>query len=258
MQEAILARLAEIEKEKDLEVLYACESGSRSWGFASTDSDYDIRFIYRKPPGYYFQLKTPKRDTVTECGPLLDFHGWDIKKALSLLPVPNASLLEWLWAPIVYKPWNRIPIFRETIAMNSKASIYHYVEMAEGNYKRYINRDPCSLKKYLYVIRPILAARWILQFGGTPPVQFKNLLVNLPDDLFPAVNNLLTRKMAGEELSTGPRMPEIDAWIEMVIPSIREEASELPFQKKNDYELLNKMYREIVFEDLFGNHIEEE
>lgn len=260
MIEEILSGLERLEQTHNLEVLYACESGSRSWGFASIDSDYDVRFIYRKPPGHYFQLKNPKTDTVTDCGPILDFHGWDIKKTLNLLSVPNATLLEWIYAPIVYKPW--IPLFdlRRNVSMNMKASVYHYLHMAEGNYKKYISNGnvDCSLKKYLYVIRPILAAEWVIDAGTMPPVPFKDLLKFLPANLFQIINDLLVRKMAGEELSTGPRMKEIDVWVERLIPTLRERAVSLPNQPKNDYKILNQLYREIVFEDLFGNHIEEE
>ena len=38
--------LAQVEAERNVRVLFACESGSRAWGFASRDSDYDVRFLY--------------------------------------------------------------------------------------------------------------------------------------------------------------------------------------------------------------------
>ena len=42
-------RLAEIGRERGVKVLCAMESGSRAWGFASPDSDFDVRFIYVRP-----------------------------------------------------------------------------------------------------------------------------------------------------------------------------------------------------------------
>jgi len=42
----IQEKLSEIEKKENVVILHAVESGSRAWGFASPDSDYDVRFIY--------------------------------------------------------------------------------------------------------------------------------------------------------------------------------------------------------------------
>jgi uncharacterized protein len=46
VRERIMAELLDIERRHDVTVLYACESGNRGWGFASPDSDYDVRFLY--------------------------------------------------------------------------------------------------------------------------------------------------------------------------------------------------------------------
>ena len=45
----IKEKLSQIEERENIRILYACESGSRAWGFASPDSDYDVRFIYVCP-----------------------------------------------------------------------------------------------------------------------------------------------------------------------------------------------------------------
>lgn len=55
----ILDRLARVERERDLAILFACESGSRAWGFASRDSDFDVRFVYTRPAAEYLRLKPP-------------------------------------------------------------------------------------------------------------------------------------------------------------------------------------------------------
>jgi len=52
MRERVRQQLHEIEQRFNVTVLYACESGSRGWGFASPDSDYDVRFLYVHKPDW--------------------------------------------------------------------------------------------------------------------------------------------------------------------------------------------------------------
>ena len=97
---------ARIEQEHRLRVLFACESGSRAWGFASSDSDFDVRFIYVRPAAHYLRLRPPPEafdihgndDPDVE----LDLAGWDIRKAAELMRKSNGPLFEWLDSPIIY------------------------------------------------------------------------------------------------------------------------------------------------------------
>ena len=45
--EEIKRKLDEIEEKENVTILFAVESGSRAWGFASPDSDFDVRFVYK-------------------------------------------------------------------------------------------------------------------------------------------------------------------------------------------------------------------
>lgn len=56
MTETIKQKLLELEQTENIKILYACESGSRAWGFASPDSDFDVRFIYVRPLDYYLSI----------------------------------------------------------------------------------------------------------------------------------------------------------------------------------------------------------
>ena len=55
-QEIIPAKLREIEAREHVRILHCVESGSRAWGFASPDSDYDVRFVYVRPLEHYLRL----------------------------------------------------------------------------------------------------------------------------------------------------------------------------------------------------------
>lgn len=75
MKNIILARLAELEASESIRIVYACESGSRAWGFASTDSDYDVRFIYVRPVDWYLSI-LDRRDVIEQpiFSPLTGVH----------------------------------------------------------------------------------------------------------------------------------------------------------------------------------------
>ena len=57
MEKLIKSKLKEIEEKENIRILHCVESGSRAWGFASPDSDYDVRFIYVRNEDFYLSLK---------------------------------------------------------------------------------------------------------------------------------------------------------------------------------------------------------
>ena len=219
MRERILERLKQLETEHGVWVLYACESGSRAWGFASPDSDFDVRFIYARPVEWYLTIDVEHRRDVIECPIIdaLDIAGWDIRKALKLLSRTNGALLEWLHSPIVYRDQGA---FRERLqqlaatAVDARGLCYHYAHMARGNAGEFLDGEEVRLKKYFYVLRPLLAIRHIESTGCLPPVEFQKLVESFaPEALRPEIDALLERKRRTEELGVGPPMPLIDAFI---------------------------------------------
>ena len=104
METKIKDKLKDIEQKYQVKVLYACETGSRAWGFPSPDSDYDVRMIYMHDLDWYLSL-SDKKDTIefmSEDGEL-DVTGWDIKKCLKLMWKSNGALLERVQSPVVYR-----------------------------------------------------------------------------------------------------------------------------------------------------------
>ncbi|MBN1316088.1 MAG: nucleotidyltransferase domain-containing protein [Anaerolineales bacterium] len=160
----IIKRLQEIEKAEKIKILYACESGSRAWGFPSKNSDYDIRFLYINPVEWYLSIGK-KRDVIEyPIADSLDISGWDLKKALLLLRKSNPPLIEWLGSPIIYLEETSIAGKMRNLIQeySSPTSIrYHYLRMAQNNFREYLKGDTVWLKKYFYVLRPILAVNWI-------------------------------------------------------------------------------------------------
>ena len=177
MKTRILEKLKQIENEKGIEILFAVESGSRAWGFASPDSDYDIRFVFKRNTDFYLSLWEHK-DTIefmTEDD--LDGSGWDIKKATLLLAKSNASFLGWLFSPIVYiDNGQTLKAMRElaTNNFNPVSGFYHYHSMNKGFSEQLENKD-LKLKPFFYAIRTALCANWCLKKGTVPPVEFRSL-----------------------------------------------------------------------------------
>ncbi len=182
MEETIRAHLGQIEADENIKVVYACESGSRAWGFPSVDSDYDVRFLYVRPVEWYL-LIDEKRDVV-EC-PInegLDINGWDLRKALQLFRKSNPPLLEWLGSPIVYlEKYSVAAKMRElaSVYYSPSACLYHYLHMARGNFREYLKGEEVWVKKYFYVLRPILAMNWIEKELGVVPTDFNVLVEKL-------------------------------------------------------------------------------
>jgi predicted nucleotidyltransferase len=149
----------------------------------------------------------------------LDLSGWELQKALRLFRKSNPPLLEWLRSPMVYQQDNS---FIETMRLaaeqffNSKNCLYHYYNMARRNWEAYFKGEEVRLKKYLYVLRPILACSWIERTGTMAPMEFSILQKTEIDDtqLDDAINELLLRKMSGEELATGNRIAVLDNFLE--------------------------------------------
>lgn len=215
----IMEGLQALERQHDVKVLFACESGSRGWGFASPDSDYDVRFIYVNQPAWYLSVD-PRRDVIElPISGDLDINGWDLRKALQLLKRSNPTLLEWLRSPIVYMEdvatMARLRDLAET-GFSSLRGYHHYVSMAKKNFREHLKGEVVRYKKYLYVLRPLLAARWIREGRGVPPMRFAELAqATLQDDtLLDELNRLLEIKMRAREAATSPRWPVIHAFIE--------------------------------------------
>lgn len=219
IKEEILERLGEVEKEHNVTILYACESGSRAWGFASADSDYDVRFIYAHPEDWYLSFDVEKRRDVIEYPIVdeIDCGGWDIRKALYLFTRTNGALLEWLNSPIKYIEHGD---FAQNLrdfapkALNQTALLYHYSHMARRNAREYLFKDKVKLKKYFYVLRPLLAMNYVQKFSSPPPVEFENLVESVaPKSIRPGVKKLLELKRNSPELGLGDPIQEINDYI---------------------------------------------
>lgn len=169
----------------------------------------------------------------------------DLQKTLRLLYKSNPTLFEWFSSPIVYQETEFAAKFRDLMIhyFSSKKTLHHYISMAEGNYREYLKGDFVRAKKYFYVLRPVLACRWILARGTPPPMLFSELMkAELPTELIGAVNQLLGLKMNSSEVKLIPRIPEINEYLDESISSIKNVVRSLEDSHTPDWNELNQLF----------------
>lgn len=250
----IKAELARIEVEENVRILYACESGSRAWGFPSKDSDYDVRFLYVRPAEWYLSIRE-RRDVIERpISGMLDINGWDLRKALALFSKSNPPLLEWLRSPTRYlEPYaiaERIRAYSAT-TFSPKSCMFHYLHMARGNYREYLQGDTVRAKKYFYVLRPLLACGWIEKYREMPPVPFEELardLIPADSELYDIIQRLLARKRAGDELRMEPRIGLLNDYLEERIGYFEQAAKQLDAAAGVADEQLDELFRDALLE----------
>ena len=243
----IKEKLTQIEQRENIHILYACESGSRAWGFASLDSDYDVRFIFVRPVEDYLRVKEFPDFIDSELNDVYDINGWDLKKFFKQLFKSNPVLFEWANSPIVYKTtpdWESVKAIMKEYVLQV-AMIHHYRGMAKSNIRNNFSTSEVVLKKYLYVLRPILACVWFMQEHTVPPTEFSKLVDKvLPIELRDSVDELLAAKMKSGEKEKGARIKQLDSFIEAKL----NEATVFSVSKEEqkNYEKLDNLFLEIV------------
>ncbi|WP_419868330.1 nucleotidyltransferase domain-containing protein [Chryseobacterium sp. CT-SW4] len=247
METKIVKKLKEIEEKKGIEILFAVESGSRAWGFASPDSDYDIRFIYRHDKDWYLSPwdKDETIEFMTEDD--LDGSGWDLRKTFHLLLKSNAALLSWFYSPIVYKENEKFVKLFTPLAdacFSPIAVSYHYLSMSK-KYLEACRSEEVKLKSYFYCLRTALTGKWITEKETVPPVLFSELLVLVDDFTRTKIENLITLKATKGESYYHRNDWELFGFLESLIKENEERAKDLKGGNSDKNEM-ERVFREII------------
>jgi uncharacterized protein len=251
MKDHIITVLNQIEKEYEVKILYACDAGSRAIGFASDDSDYDIRFIYIQKKDWYLSInqyrdviEIPKEDELSILvNPKLDVVGWELTKTLRLYRKSNPSLLEWLNSKYVYCNYDelaeKLKSMQDTV-ISHKAYINHHLNLVTRNVIDMQKKKDWRGKVYLYILRSILCAKWIQKHKQIPPVDLMDLLSILENaQVKREVKDLLWKKKNGERYLNEKNMilnEFIDQEVELLASCVNfsSENSEDPTTKLNE------------------------
>ncbi len=250
-REVIQKKLDEIEEKEQVKILHAVESGSRSWGFASPDSDYDVRFIYIRDLKYYLGLQKKKDFISWELNETLDISGWDVSKVLSYLYKSNATVFEWSNSPVIYRTtetWEFVKALMKDY-FSCKSCMYHYYGTAQKNYKAYLQEEQVKYKKYFYVLRPLLCCQWIEERKSPPPMLFSKLLeAVLGEEMKPVVYRLLEQKTQMLESEKGARIEALQVYIEQKLTYYQKLVSSMKDDRNPDWSQLNQLFYRLLTE----------
>ena len=223
-------RLGDIERTFGVEIFYACESGSRAWDFASPDSDYDVRFLYRHPRDWYLSLSEQRDVIETPIEGVYDVNGWDLRKGLRLALKGNPVLFEWLSSPILYLERPLAAGFRDmAFSVFDPVKAYrHYLSMARAQRRTYLLGETVRQKKYFYAVRPLLACQYLLAHRSLVPMRFFDLMdaVAPPAPVRDTLAEMLRTKRQASEAAEAQRLPVLDRWIEQSLEALEARAPE--------------------------------
>ena len=245
IQQEIQKQLDRIEAEEHVRILHCVESGSRAWGFASPDSDYDVRFVYLRRGEDYLRLDQ-KRDVIEwKLDEVYDISGWDLQKTLRLLHRSNPTVFEWDASPVVYRTtpeWEQVRTLLPDY-FQQRTGMHHYLNTAKHTAKAYLRTEQVRLKKYFYVLRPLLACRYITEYQSAPPVAFSALAeAVLAPEMRPLVEDLVARKMQTPEVGTGEHIPALDAYLQTLTAQAEQAITALPAGPGRDWAPLNALF----------------
>jgi uncharacterized protein len=248
MERQITSELQFLGQEKGFKILYAVESGSRAWGFASQNSDWDVRFIYLHPKNWYLRIDEGKDNYSKILQNDIDLSGWELRKALKLLRKSNPSLLEWLSSSIFYVENDAFLIEMKMLAdyyFNPKSCMYHYLSMAKNTVRIYLEgKEQVFLKKYFYALRPILAAEYIQKYQKIPPIEFDVLLEasRVSDEVLAEMEILLEKKRNAIEKDLMPTNKILTSYIDLKINELEVFLSNFSYKQPKDSSNLNDFF----------------
>ncbi|MDQ0416397.1 putative nucleotidyltransferase [Croceifilum oryzae] len=246
MKQKIMDQLKHFELEHEVTICYAAESGSRAWGFASVNSDYDVRFIYKRNVSAYLTLDPPRDVIEIPIHQDLDFHGWDLFKALRLFQSSNATLLEWLSSPTIYREEGDIAEQLRKLASDHfsiRRTSFHYLHLAKGHDLRQVNqKEQVKIKAYLYLLRSLFCLNWIEQNQSPPPTLVWSLLDGMDVDpwIKDRFHQLVDLKKESDELGLIGADRELNTLIHRELSRYEEKIPSLP-DRKLESTLLNRL-----------------
>ncbi|MGN6494704.1 MAG: nucleotidyltransferase domain-containing protein [Agriterribacter sp.] len=239
-----------IATDKNIKLLYACETGSRAWGFPSPDSDYDVRFIYMHDRDWYLSLSV-RKDSIEQMDGDLDITGWDLRKCLLLLKKSNAPLIERFQSPIIYYADESFArLFRELIPLyySPMAVFYHHYSLAQKFWNELKDKKEIKLKSYFYLLRSLLSCYWTVGNSAVLPMDIEGLMTKIDTARRDEIRSLIKLKATVGEKYLHPADRSLNVWIIELFNLLGQSKNNLTVCRE-DNKALNSFFLKMVNQD---------
>jgi predicted nucleotidyltransferase len=251
IKESIMNKLHDIESTHEVIIPLAIESGSRGWGFAATNADYDCRFIYVHKSKKYLSVFEEKEFIDYELDETYDIKGYDLKRALKYIIKSQATIFEWLSSNEVYiKNEPIVKTLQELVAdfFNPIPVSHHYLSLARKMLGEITASDEAKIKKYFYILRPIANLNFIQQYGKMPFMEYDRTLAATPPpaNIIEAIQELKQRKMNMPEHDKIPTHKLLVDYFISEIDRFEGVLKELKYDKNTDYARVDEVFRAII------------
>lgn len=244
-------KLIETEKTYNVKIPLAIESGSRGWGFASCDSDYDCRFIYVHEKDWYVSV-TERKDFIEYIADkVFDINGWDLRKAMQHIMKSNAVIFEWLSSNEIYIKNHAVVTELKTMKnnyFNPIAVSYHYLNIAKKKLDEIIKEENAKLKKYFYILRPLANLKFIQEYQEMPHMEYMKTLseIAIKKEVYEEILKLLDIKKTSNESYTISQNKVLINYFKQEIENYTETIKKMGSKKNKDYENIDVIFRKII------------
>jgi predicted nucleotidyltransferase len=247
----IIKKLRETEEKYCVKIPLAIESGSRGWGFASPDSDYDCRFVYVRERDWYISVFDKPDIIEYAADKVFDVNGWDIRKFISHITKSNAVMFEWLSSNEIYIKDVQITELLQGLAVdffNPISVSHHYLSLANKKYKEILEADEAKLKKYFYVLRPLANLSYVEQYGKQPYMEYFRTLaeVEVKKTVADEILRLVEMKKAADESFMIPKNTTLLDYFADELDRHEERLKTLTFDKNRYREQADVLFRKII------------
>jgi len=251
IKQSILEKLYNIETGYEVKIPLAIESGSRGWGFASANADYDCRFIYVHKPERYMSVSEPSEFIEYELDETYDIKGYDLKRVMKYIIKSQATINEWLSSNVGY-------IRNEPIVQSLKALAadffnpipvsHHYLSLARKMLREVTAAEEAKIKKYFYILRPIANLNYICQYQKMPYMEYDKTLdaIITPPDILLAIHELKKRKAGLQEHDKIPAHKLLIDYFNSEISRFDDILKDMKHVKNTNYVSVDEVFRAII------------